>query len=962
MAVLPPPARADVERQILDIVGGLVAELGQPAAPPPALDDSLDKDLGISSLERVELLLRIERACGVRLPDSVMAEAATPKDLVAAVLHASPSVAEPAPAPLPPTTPGTPAPASARTLVEVLRWHAERTPDRTHIHLRREDGSETAITYGDLLTGASAVSEGLRSLDVKAGESVALMLRTEAAFFDAFFGTMLAGAIPVPLYPPVRREELLDYVRRQQAIVRNAGARVLVTFSEAERVTPLIRARAPSLDTVTTVERLATHRSATLSPRRASGQAAERDARPKGSRYTDVQNALAADDAALLQYTSGSTGAPKGVLLSHANILANIRAIGQAIAIRPDDVTVSWLPLYHDMGLIGAWLGSLYFGVPVAIMSPLAFLSRPSRWLWAIHAHHGTISPAPNFAFDMCVHKIADDEIRGLDLSGWRLAFNGSEVVSPETIDRFTGRFAPYGFRPDAMCPVYGLAESSVGLTVSPLGRAPRVDRVAREPFERAREVRTAAATEPRPLPFVSCGRPLPGHDVRIVDASDQALGERIEGHVQFRGPSVTRGYFHNPDATRAVLRDGWMDSGDLGYWADGELFITGREKDLIIQGGRNIYAQEVEDVAATVPGIRRGCVAAFGVPDPSRGTERLIVVAETRGRDAARRDALRQEVTKAIVCGIGVPPDVVVIARPHAVLKTSSGKIRRAATRDAYVHGTLGRGASATGQSIALLTESLAARAARFAGWTGRVLFTGYVLIVLLLTLPLLWAYLLVVSPGRHADRAAKRWSRLALRLCGLRLRVTGLEHLTGVRSGILVANHASYIDPIVLMAAIRTDFRFIAKRRLADYPLIGTVIRKAGHATIEKADVSQRLAGAEEIATLLGNDDLLMIFPEGTFFRPEGLLPFRLGAFRAAVDRGRPIVPLAIRGTRRILPDETWLFRHGPIDVTIGAPLQPQAHGWQEMVRLRDAARDAIARDAGEPAGARFASPTAG
>ncbi len=934
MAVLPPPARADVERQILDIVGGLLAELGQTAAPPPALDDSLDRDLGISSLERVELLLRIERACGVRLLDSVMAEAATPKDLVAAVLHASPAVAEPAPAPLPPTTPGTPAPAAARTLVEVLRWHADRTPDRTHIHLRHEDGSETAITYGDLLTGARAVGEGLRSLDVKAGEAVALMLRTEEAFFDAFFGTILAGAIPVPLYPPVRREELLDYVRRQQAIVRNAGARVLVTFSEAERVTPLIRARAPSLDTITTVERLATHRAGAL-----------------------IAHAVAGD-AALLQYTSGSTGAPKGVLLSHANILANIRAIGQAIAVRPDDVTVSWLPLYHDMGLIGAWLGSLYFGVPVAIMSPLAFLSRPSRWLWAIHAHHATVSPAPNFAFDMCVHKIADDEIRGLDLSGWRLALNGSEVVSPETIDRFTRRFAPYGFRPDAMCPVYGLAESSVGLTVSPLGRVPRVDRVSREPFERAREVRTAAATEPRPLPFVSCGRPLPGHDVRIVDASDQALGERIEGHVQFRGPSVTRGYFHNPDATRAVLRDGWMDSGDLGYWADGELFITGREKDLIIQGGRNIYAQEVEDVAATVPGIRKGCVAAFGVPDPSRGTERLIVVAETRERDAARRDALRQAVTKAIVCGIGVPPDVVVIASPHAVLKTSSGKIRRAATRDAYVHGALGRGASATGQSMALVAEALAARAARFASWTGRVLFTGYVLIVLLLTLPLLWAYLLVVSPGRHADRAAKRWSRLALRLCDLRLHVTGLEHLTGVRSGILVANHASYIDPIVLMAAIRADFRFIAKGRLADYPLIGTVIRKAGHATIEKADVSQRLAGAEEIAALLGNDDLLMIFPEGTFFRPEGLLPFRLGAFRAAVDRGRPIVPVAIRGTRRILPDETWLFRHGPVDVTIGAPLQPQARGWQEMVRLRDAARDAIARGAGEPAGARFAS----
>ena len=934
MAVPPPITRIDVERQVLDIVGGLVAELGRGAAPPPALDDSLDRDLGISSLERVELLLRIERACGIRLPDSVMSEAITPKDLVAAILGASPATAELAPLSRPATTPGSPAPASARTLVEVLRWHADRTPDRVHIHLRHDDGSETSITYGDLLTGASMVSAGLRSLDVKAGEPVALMLRTEEAFFDAFVGTVLASAVPVPLYPPFRRDELLEYARRQQAIVRNAGARVLVTFGEAERLTPLLRARAPSLSTITTVERLATHGPSTAFAR------------------------STAEDAALLQYTSGSTGAPKGVLLSHANILANIRAIGEAIAIQPTDVTVSWLPLYHDMGLIGAWLGSLYFGVPIAIMSPLAFLSRPSRWLWAIHAHHGTVSPAPNFAFDLCVRKITDDEIHGLDLSAWRLAFNGSEVVSPDTIDRFTHRFAPYGFKREAMCPVYGLAESSVGLTASPLGRGPRVDGVAREPFERAREVHPATATESRPLQFVSCGRPLPGHDVRIVDASDRALGERIEGHVQFRGPSVTSGYFHNPDATKAVLHDGWMDSGDLGYWADGELFITGREKDLIIQGGRNIYAQEVEDIAATVPGIRKGCVAAFGVHDPSRGTERLVVVAETRERDAARRDALRQEVVKAIVSGIGAPPDVVVIATPRAVLKTSSGKIRRTATRDAYVNRTLGRGGSAAWQSIGLLAEALAARAARFASWTGRVFYTGYVLLVLLLTLPVLWAYLLLFPPGRHADRATKHWSRLALRLCGFRLRIEGLENLSGVRSGILVANHASYIDPVVLMAAIPSDFRFIAKRRLADYPLIGTVIRKAGHATIEKADVSQRLAGAEEIATLLRNDDLLMIFPEGTFFRPEGLLPFRLGAFRAAVDRGRPIVPVAIRGTRHILPDGTWLFRHGSIVITIGVPLQPRAQAWQEMVRLRDAARDAIARGAGEPPGPTLAS----
>jgi 1-acyl-sn-glycerol-3-phosphate acyltransferase len=770
------------------------------------------------------------------------------------------------------------------------------------------------------------VDAGLRALGVSKGEPVALMLRTEAAFFEAFFGTLMAAAIPVPLYPPIRRDELLEYARRQQAILRNAGARVLVTFGEVERFAAIVRAQVPSLETITTVERLA--------------------AQPASG--TLDRSSL--DDPALLQYTSGSTGTPKGVLLTHANILANIRAIGEGLAVNPLDVAVSWLPLYHDMGLIGSWLAPLYFGVPVALMSPLAFLARPARWLRAIHAHHGTVSPAPNFAFDLCVRKIGDDEIQGLDLSSWRLALNGSEVVSPETIDRFSHRFAAYGFKAEAMCPVYGLAESSVGLTASPLGRRPRVDSIAREPFERARDLRLAAPGESRPLQFVSCGRPLPRHDVRIADGSGRVLGERLEGHVQFRGPSVTRGYFRNPEATSAVLRDGWMDSGDLGYCADGELFITGREKDLIIQGGRNIYAQEVEDVASGVSGIRKGCVAAFGLHDSARGTERLIVVAETRERNAERRDALRQAVLDRIVSEIGAPPDVVVIASPHAVLKTSSGKIRRGATRDAYVQGTLGRGVPVARQWAGLVLTALWQRTGRLARRVGRCLFTAYVATVLILTLPALWIRLLLCSPGRPADRAAKRWSRIALMLCGLRPRVAGLENLTGLQSGILVANHASYIDPLVLMAAIPADFSFIAKGRLADYPLIGTVIRKAGHATIHKVDVAQRLASAEEIVTLLRKDGLLVIFPEGTFVRAPGLLPFRLGAFRAAVDTERPVVSVAIRGTRDIFPDCTWLFRRGTIDITIGAPLQPAARGWQEMVRLRDLARNEIVRGSGE------------
>jgi 1-acyl-sn-glycerol-3-phosphate acyltransferase len=603
------------------------------------------------------------------------------------------------------------------------------------------------------------------------------------------------------------------------------------------------------------------------------------------------------------------------------------------------------------MGLIGSWLGALYFGIPIAILSPLAFLSRPARWLWALHAHRATVSPAPNFAFDLCVRKVADEEIEGLDLSAWRLAFNGSEPVSPETIERFTRRFAAYGFRPEAMCPVYGLAESAVALTVPPLDRLPRVDVVAREVFQRSREARPAPPEEATPLRFVSCGRPLPQHEVRIVDAAGRPVGERTEGRIEFRGPSVTTGYFRNPDATRAALRDGWMDSGDLGYWADGELFITGRQKDVIIKTGRNLYPQEVEEVAGDVPGIRKGCVAAFGVADPEIGTERLVVIAESRETAPEPRERFRAAIVDRVVGALGIPPDVVIISPPGTVPKTPSGKVRRGATRQAYLSGALARGRpSARWQWARLRVEDWGARAERLAGRVGALLYAGYVAALLLLTLPPLWGLLLLAPRGRRADRLVRRWCRGLLALSGCPLRVEGLENLLGIGPAVFAANHASYLDSVVLLAALPVEFAFIAKRELLSWPVVGTVIRKVGHLPVERADLARSVADAERATALLRAGTSLLFFPEGTFARPPGILPFRLGCFKAAVETGRPLIPVTIRGTREILPDGTWLPRRGAITVTIGAPIKPEGAGWQEMVKLRDRVRAEIARRSGE------------
>ncbi|MFQ5724691.1 MAG: fatty acyl-AMP ligase, partial [Terriglobia bacterium] len=546
-------------------------------------------------------------------------------------------------------------PEGAGTLTEVLRLRAQATPDTAHLYLGQEDGHPQTLTYGELWSGALSLARGLSGWGVGRGDTVALMLPTGRDFFFSFFGTLLAGAIPVPIYPPLRADQMEDYARRQSVILQNAEARALVTFRQAERLARLLKPRVPSLISVATAEQLA--------------------ARQKP---LPASLAVSPTDVAFIQYTSGSTGEPRGVALTHRNILANVRAIGEGVQVRPTDVTICWLPLYHDMGLIGCWLFSIYFGLPIAALSPLAFLRRPERWLWAVHRHRGTLSPAPNFAYELCLRKVKDEALEGLDLSSWRVALNGAEPVSPDTITRFTRRYARYGFRPEAMMPVYGLAENSVALTFAPLAQPPRIDPVARVPFQTLRRAQPASPSEPDPLRFVSVGRALPEHEIRVVDDAERPVSERVEGHIQFRGPSAMQSYHRNQEATYAVCCNGWYRTGDLGYLADGELFITGRTKDLIIKAGRNIYPQEIEEIAAEINGVRRGCVAAFGVTDPRTGTEGLVVVAESRETGKEARARLAADVKRRVGALTRISPDVVQLLPPQTIPKTPSGKLRR--------------------------------------------------------------------------------------------------------------------------------------------------------------------------------------------------------------------------------------------------------------------------------------------
>ena len=453
------------ERALLAIVGELVKELRQQSKRPVevSLSSRLEHDLGIDSLGRTELLLRIERAFHARLPIEVLSEAETVGDILKS-LEQVPAVpgavaATPWAAPLLPLVQ---APVEARTLIEVLEWHVARHPNRLHVTVLQDENTVLGtLTYTELADSARKVAGGLAAADIGPGDRIALMLPTGVDFFIAFLGVLYAGAVPVPIYPPMQLAKIEEFMRRQAGILRNAGARILVTLPEGLRFASLLRRQVPSIEAVESVQSLS--------------------AAP-----VEIQLAITQDSAAtaLIQYTSGSTGDPKGVVLSHGNLLANIRAIGETVEATSAEVFVSWLPLYHDMGLIGAWLGSLYFAASFYVMSPVSFLARPASWLWAMHRYRATISAAPNFAFEMCATRIDDADLRGLDLSALKLLANGAEPVSVSTLRRFTEQFVPYGFHPEAMAPVYGLAENAVAVTLPPLGRMPIIDRVSREVLE----------------------------------------------------------------------------------------------------------------------------------------------------------------------------------------------------------------------------------------------------------------------------------------------------------------------------------------------------------------------------------------------------------------------------------------------------------------------------------------------
>jgi acyl-CoA synthetase (AMP-forming)/AMP-acid ligase II len=551
------------------------------------------------------------------------------------------------------------------TLVDLLRYRATTSPGAIAFTFLQDGGSgDESLTYGELDRRARALAVRLTRRGAF-GERIVLLYPPGLPYISAFFGCLYAGALPVPAYPPdpaVRRT-----FPRVQRIVEDSRAVIALT-------TPLLLGAAAQV--IGQIPGLAdlhwmTEPEDAVDPQRYSVDCDDWQ-RP----------AIDEDSLAFLQYTSGSTGSPRGVALSHGNLMHNERLIEHGFGHDRSSIVVGWLPLYHDMGLIGNVLQPIYVGVPCVLMSPRSFLRRPLRWLQTISRHRATTSGAPNFAYDLCVRKFDPQDMAGVDLGSWDLAFCGAEPVRAETLDRFTTTFEPFGFRREAFYPCYGLAEATLIVTGGRKQEPPVV---------------VSPASDGGRGSLVGCGKALLDERVIVVDPDRRVeCREGEEGEIWVSGPGVAKGYWGQEEMTRetfgAQLASGdgpFLRTGDLGVLRNGELFITGRRKDLIIIRGRNLYPHDIErTVESCAPQLRPGCGAVFGVEIEQE--ERLVVVQEADLRDRTDPKVLLETIRQTVTDHYDVAPAAVVLLRRGTIAKTSSGKIQRHACRLAFEAGSL--------------------------------------------------------------------------------------------------------------------------------------------------------------------------------------------------------------------------------------------------------------------------------
>ena len=866
------------EKQIiLDVVGEISGELS-PHHPNPTPTTELEVELGLGSLERLELIRRLEKRLGRTIEEQPVFTARYVSDLFGELnerIEARSSTALNQRI-LPKL------PRQATSLLEALQYQNEQQGREAAYVLLHQDQEVATPSYAELLLQARKISAGLQNLGVQPGDKVAIMLPTSVDFFAAFFGILNAGAVAVPLYPPVRLDQFEDFLARQDAILGNCQAGVLVTLPQFTPITAVLEGRS-SLNRITSVKELSRSAPASVYP-------------AKG------------DEVALLQYTSGSTGNPKGVPLTHRNLLVNIWAIGEGFGISDGDVMVSWLPLYHDMGLIGMALVSFVYGCPLVVMGPDQFHSRPSRWLRAFSDYKGSMTAAPNFAYAICAHKLEDSELQGLDLSSWRLALNGAEPVIPSTVRAFNRRFEPYGFRESSAFPAYGLAEATLAVSFTPQNRGLKTLKLDRQALHEHGKVVDGEDE------IASCGRLVKDMEVRIVDENGAPLPEGHQGHLEIRGDSVMSGYLgHEP------VKD-WLRVGDLGFFWEEELYITGRSKDLIVVAGRNIHPSDLEAEVGRLPGVRPGCVAAVGIE--SDGTQKVLVLAEVR----KGASDLKTEIQRCVSHLASVPCEVALLP-PRTLPKTPSGKIRRQESKKRFLNGNL--------KPPKLSLKSLATAAS---GWVK-------------------------IAPSRikRSLRGIRCWAQVLrcwvdlslfqkdigdatqklFRRLGVSIKVEGEPF--GAGPLMVVSNHASLLDALAILATWRGEpLRFAMAESAAKHPLLKGIAQAQLLVRRGKGQAGEAL---QQLTTALDNGACLAVFPEGGIEHSCGLRGFAIGAFQACVQSGARLQPVAISGSRQILPQGEWIAHKGEIRVTYLPVIEPGNGDFRQAAQLSTQAREQIA-----------------
>ena len=549
---------------------------------------------------------------------------------------------------------------------DILKGHYEGIPDKAAVVLLHAGQPDRPVTYRELVSGAAGYAATYQKSGVQPGDVVILILQHGLDLLYAYFGAILHGAIPSIM--PFLTEKLLPerYRADLASLVSVTQPTAIVTYPDFE---PEVRAA--------------------LKPGEDSVRAVIVSDQAEGPRPPDFAAfgglGRKPEDIVLLQHSSGTTGLQKGVALSHQAVINQLNNYAKAIHLAPSDVFVSWLPLYHDMGLIACWLMPILMGSQLVLLSPFDWVRAPYRLLQAVSKYRGTLSWLPNFAYNFCAQKIRDRDLEGVDLSSWRAISNCSEPMRWDSHQTFYERFRTLGLRYEALATCYAMAENVFAVTQGGIEAPVVFEDVDRESLQ-VDKIARMAAPDKVSVRMLGAGKAIPNTQVAILDSQGHPLPDRHVGEVSLQSDCILTGYYHRPDATEKAFVHGWYLTGDYGYLVDGELYITGRKKDLIIVGGKNIYPQDLELLAYEVPGVHAGRASAFGVFNDTTGTEDVVMVAEVDSVDPAENQKISDGIRASVTRGSAVALRYVHLVGPHWLVKTSSGKTARSANREKFL------------------------------------------------------------------------------------------------------------------------------------------------------------------------------------------------------------------------------------------------------------------------------------